>query len=49
MDKLIRITSDLPPDLHTAVKLKSVTSKISITEIVRRLLETWVKGEVEVK
>ena len=37
--KMKRLTIDIPPDLHTRIKVKCAQDQIKIADIVRQLLE----------
>lgn len=47
MDLSRRITLKTTEDLHKAVRVKAAELGVSISDIVRALLEKWIKGEIE--
>ena len=47
MERERRITVRAPESLHKAVRVKAAKLGQPISEIVRRLLELWLKGEIE--
>ena len=45
MDREKRITIRVPAELHLAVKIKAATEGKPVSEIIRTLLEEWLKEE----
>lgn len=41
-----RVTVDLPPDLHKALRHKSIDEGLTVKTLVRHLIELWVKGDI---
>ena len=44
-----RLVIPVTDDLHRKVKVAAAQAGLSITDLVRRLLELWLQGEVEVR
>lgn len=41
-----KTTIRLPHSEHTAARVKAVQANIALSEVIRRLLQMWVNGEV---
>lgn len=41
-----QVTTNLPPSLHKAFRLKVINEDRTVKEVVRQLIELWVKGDI---
>lgn len=42
----IKITTDIPLSLHKAFQHKLIDEGLTVKEVVRQLIDLWVKGEI---
>ena len=45
--KTRRVIADLPAVFHAAIKVKAANERVTVKEVMRRLLSGWLRGEIE--